>query len=163
GPTGRGTSDCADEVTLSLKGANSPTRGRKLRSSGTKARTHVDPIRGSNAELQKKLAEALEQQAATAEVLRVISSSPGDLEPVFQAMLANGTRLCEAKFGALFLSDRDGFRTVALHGATPELAEARRREPVIRPSPKTALGRAVAIKQTVQIADVQAEPGYFDV
>jgi GAF domain len=62
----------------------------------------------------------------------------------------------------MYLSDGDGFRTVALHGVPPALAEARRREPVIRPAPNTALGRAVAIKQTVQIADVQAEPGYFD-
>jgi signal transduction histidine kinase/putative methionine-R-sulfoxide reductase with GAF domain len=114
------------------------------------------------AETRKALAEAQEQQTATAEVLQVISSSPGELEPVFEAMLANATRICEAKFGALYLSDGAEFRTVALHGAPPALAEARRREPVIRPAPKTALGRAVAIKETVQIADVQAEPGYFD-
>ena len=81
---------------------------------------------------------------------------------MFEAILANATRICEAKFGALYLSDGAEFRTVALHGAPPALAEARRREPVIRPAPKTALGRAVAIKETVQIADVQAEPGYFD-
>ncbi|HWO45690.1 MAG TPA: hypothetical protein VNO87_08945, partial [Methylomirabilota bacterium] len=54
----------ADEVTLSLKGANSPTRGRKLRSTGTKARTQVDRLRAANADLKKKLAEALEQQTA---------------------------------------------------------------------------------------------------
>src|SRR5262249_46513827 len=83
------------------------------------------------------LSEALERQAATSEVLRVISSSPGELEPVFEAMLANATRICEAEFGVLHLSDEDGFRTVALHGARPELAEARRREPVYRPTPRT--------------------------
>ena len=77
-------------------------------------------------------------------------------------MLANAVHICEAKFGALYLCEGKAFRTVALHGAPPALAEARRREPVIRPAPNTALGRAVAIKQTVQIADVQAEPGYFD-
>ena len=63
----------------------------------------------------------------------------------------------------MYLSDQDRFRTIALHGAPPELAEARQREPVYRPTPKTALGRAAAVKQTVQIADVQTEPGYFDV
>jgi len=109
----------------------------------------------------RELAEALEQQAATSEVLQIISSSPGELELVFQTMLASAVRICEAKFGALYLCEGKGFRTVALHGAPPALAEARRREPVIRPAPNTALGRAVAIKQTVQIADVQAEPGYF--
>jgi class 3 adenylate cyclase/GAF domain-containing protein len=109
------------------------------------------------------LSEALEQQTATSEVLQVISSSPGELEPVFRAMLESATRICEGKFGVLYLSDQDGFRTMALHGAPPELAEARQREPVYRPAPKTALGRAAAVKQTVQIADVQTEPGYFDV
>src|SRR5262249_9998629 len=169
GPTGRGTSDCADEVILSLKGAKRPTRGRKLRSTRTKPRARVSNGPNSLIELKKQLeartrelAEALEQQTATSEVLQVIGSSPGQLEPGFQAMLENATRICEAKFGVLHLSDEDGFRTVALHGARPELAEARRREPVYRPTSRTALGRAVAIKQPVQIADVQTEPGYFD-
>jgi signal transduction histidine kinase len=105
----------------------------------------------------------LEQQTATSEVLSVISSSPGELEPVFQAMLENATRICEAKFGVLYLSEGEGFRVGAMRNAPPAHAEFRRREPVMRrPSPRTAIGRAAATKQTVQIADVQAEPGYFD-
>ena len=149
-------------MTLSRKGAKSRTRITDLRSTRTKAGTRVSRIREPHADLEKKLAGALEQQAATAEVLRIISSSPGELEPVFQAILVNATRICEAKFGTLYLREGDGFRVVALHNAPPAYAELRRRNPVFRPNPPTALARAAATKQTVQIADVQAEPGYFD-
>src|SRR5262245_29150171 len=76
----------------------------------------------------RELSESLEQQTATAEVLRVISSSPGELEPVFDAMLANATRICEAKFGTLWLREGDAFRAVALHNAPPAYANARRCE-----------------------------------
>ena len=69
------------------------------------------------------LTESLEQQTATSEVLKVISSSPGDLEPVFQAMLENATRICEAKFGNLLLCDGETFRVAAMHGAPPEWAD----------------------------------------
>ena len=76
-----------------------------------------------------QLAEALEQQTATSEVLRVISSSPGNSQAVFQAMLENATRICEAEFGVLWLPERNGFRAVALHGVPAAFAEARQREP----------------------------------
>jgi GAF domain-containing protein len=108
------------------------------------------------------LTESLEQQTATSEVLKVISSSPGDLEPVFQAMLESATRLCEAKFGALALYGADGFRTVALHNAPPAYAEERRRNPVVRAHPEGGLGRALATKRVVQIADIRAEQAYLD-
>jgi GAF domain-containing protein len=152
----------ADEVTLSRKEAKSRTRVGGLRSTGAKARRGVSPIREPRAELEKKLAEALGQQAATAEVLRIISSSPGDLQPVFETILANATRLCEAKFGTLYRSEGDALRAVALHGVPPSFAEERRRNPVIRPGPDTTLGRALATRQAVQIADVQDEPSYPD-
>jgi GAF domain-containing protein len=81
------------------------------------------------AETRKALAEALEQQAATSEVLGVISRSPGELEPVFQAMLENAVRICDAKLGVLVLCEGDGFRHVAGHGTPPAYDEVRQREP----------------------------------
>src|SRR5262249_16059363 len=134
---------------------------------GTKARARVSNGPNSLIELKKQLeartrelAEALEQQTATSEVLQVISSSPGELEPVFQAMLENATRICDAKFGTLYLCEGDAFRLAAMHNPPPKFAEERRREPVFRISPATALSRATKTRQPVQIADVEVEPAY---
>jgi GAF domain-containing protein len=106
------------------------------------------------------LSEALEQRTATSEVLGVISSSPGELEPVFEAMLANAVRVCQADFGTLLRSEGDAFRVVALHRAPPAYAEERRRNPVVPANPGAGLARMRATKRTVQIADTHAEPGY---
>jgi signal transduction histidine kinase len=115
------------------------------------------------AQLIRERDEALEREKASAEVLRIISSSPGELEPVFQTMLQNATRICDAKFGAMYLSEgNDVFRIVAMHNAPPAFAEMRWRNPVFRASPRIAIARAAATKQPVQIADAQAEPGYLD-
>ena len=103
------------------------------------------------------LGESLEQQTATSEVLSVISSSPGELEPVFESMLTNATRLCEAKFGILYRCEGDALRTVAMHDAPQPFVEVRRNNPIIRPNPDTTLGRAMATKQPVQIADILEE------
>jgi GAF domain-containing protein len=108
----------------------------------------------------RELSESLEQQTATSEVLRVISSSPGELEPAFQAMLQNATRICEAKFGTMYLREGDAFRTVALHNAPPAFAEARKRGP-IRPGPKAALTRMLRTKQVVHVPDVALDEGYI--
>jgi signal transduction histidine kinase/putative methionine-R-sulfoxide reductase with GAF domain len=109
------------------------------------------------------LTEALEQQTATSEILRVISSSPGELAPVFDAILANSTRLCQASFGILNLFDSGGFRTVALHNTPPAYAEWRRRLPlVIHPGPATALGRVARTQQVVHTSDIISDPAYVD-
>ena len=113
-----------------------------------------------NTRLLNELRESLQQQTATADVLKVISSSPGELVPVFQAMLENATRICEAKFGTLYLREGDGLRAVALHGAPLAYAEERQRHPVIYPGRTTLLGQAVATKRTAQIADIQDEADY---
>jgi two-component system, NtrC family, sensor kinase len=113
-------------------------------------------------ERTRELTESLEQQTATSEVLQVISSSPGELEPVFQAMLENATRICEAKFGSLYLYDGVRFRVGALHNAPPAFAEFRRREPVFHPPPGTGLAQIVATKRTVHSPDITLEKGYVD-
>src|SRR5262249_2611509 len=140
-----------------------------LRSKTTKARTNVDRIREPRAELEKELEartrelnEAREQQAAAAEVLQIISTSPGELEPVFQAILANATRLCEAGFANLLLSEGDQFRRVSLYNAPPAFAEYWRRIPMVRPHPESALGRTALTKQVVQINDTKTAPAYLE-
>jgi two-component system NtrC family sensor kinase len=105
-----------------------------------------------------ELSESLEQQTATSEVLKVISSSPGELEPVFQAMLANAVRICEAKLGGLVLCDGDGFRYVAGYGTPPAYAELRRREPLIYPGPGAPLRRLAEMKQVIHVLDLLEEP-----
>ena len=103
----------------------------------------------------RELSESLEQQTAASWVLEVISSSPGDLEPVFKAMLENATRLCGAKFGTLNLFDGEVFRNVAMHNVPAEYAETRLRE-IIRPHPDSGLARVARTKQLAQIADLRA-------
>jgi GAF domain-containing protein len=123
----------------------------------------IENVRLFEAEQQRtrELSESLERQTATSDVLSIISSSPGELEPVFEAMLAKATHLCEAKFGALYLFEGGSFRVVAVHGsAPPSFVEARRQYPLLPATPGTSLGRVAATKQTVQIPDAQAEPAY---
>jgi GAF domain-containing protein len=115
-----------------------------------------------NTRLLNELRESLQQQTATADVLKVISSSPGELEPVFQAMLENAARICEAAFGTLFLRDADAFRVVAMHNAPSAYAEARKRDPLVRPPPDTALGGVARTRQVVHIADVRTVQSYIE-
>ena len=91
----------------------------------------------------RELSEALEQQTATSEVLKVISSSPGDLEPVFQTMLENATSICGASFGNLMLFEGEVIRRVALHNAPPEYAEFSKKYPTLEPAkvPVSAVSR----------------------
>jgi len=107
------------------------------------------------------LAESLDQQTATSEVLRVISSSPGELEPVFQAMLENATRLCEAKFGTMYFREGDAFRAVAMHGAPTAYRESRLHALVI-PGPGNTFGHILKTKHALQVEDAAADQGYSD-
>jgi signal transduction histidine kinase len=109
----------------------------------------------------RELTEALEQQTATAEVLGVISSTPGELSPVFEAMLEKGTRLCEAKFGHLYLYEGGALRVVASHNVPPAFDQARRRGP-FHPPPGAPAGEVIRTKQTVHIADMAATKDYAE-
>ena len=109
----------------------------------------------------RELTESLEQQTATSEVLKVISSSPGDLAPVFEAMLDNAVRICGSSFGNIYRWDGEALHLVATHNTPPALAAARRSVP-IRPGPKTALARVVATKSVVHVHDTAEEEGYAE-
>jgi GAF domain-containing protein len=157
---------------LAGKGAKSRTGGRKLRSTGAKAKTRVGRRRQSPADLQQQLeacrqelAESRDQQTATSEVLGIISSSPGELEAVFQTMLVNATRLCHAKFGTLNLYDGEAFRRVALYNLPSAYAETRWRElgrQQGRPHPRSGHAQVVTTKQVVQIDDVRSTTPYLE-
>ena len=167
---------CTDEVTLSRKGAKKPNNGRKLRSDRNRRRElRVCPGRKLSAEppekleakpreLKEKLAvrereltEALEQQTATAEVLQVISSSPGDLEPVFKAMLKNATRICEAKFGVLFRFEGGLFHPAALLDVPPAFADFLVRQGGFAPEPGRLFGRLSQTKKVIHVHDRATE------
>jgi hypothetical protein len=137
------------------KASGKPARPRRSKSSKSKGRAPTNATSnrtsGGGAEtevvqLRRELHEALEQQTATSEVLQVISSSPGDLQPVFASMLRNAVRICDARFGIIFRWQDDVLLLVATHNTPPAFAEFRRRSP-LRPHPQNAVGRAVATKK----------------
>jgi GAF domain-containing protein len=111
-----------------------------------------------NTRLLNELKQSLEQQTATADVLRVISSSPGELEPVFQAMLESAVRVCDAKFGILFRYDNEAFEPVAHFGVKPEYAEFMRQRGSFQPPAGTGLDHLLRTKDVFHIADELAEP-----
>src|SRR5262249_48533026 len=115
-----------------------------------------------NTRLLNELRESLQQQTATSEVLKVISSSPGELQPVFEVMLENATRICEATFGNLFLCEGSIFRSVAIHSKGGHAASWRR-NPVIdlRDNAEVPLNRVANTKQVVHIPDLRTDQSYI--
>jgi GAF domain-containing protein len=136
---------------VTLKRRNAPKAVRNSSVSVSSQETEV-------ARLTRELQESFAREDATSEVLRVISSSPRDPKPVFEAILQNATRICEAKFAAFFLREGDGLRTVAIHNAPPAFAQAM--SSIFNPPPFTTIARAADTKRPAQIADMTAPQGY---
>ena len=121
----------------------------------------IENVRLFEAEQQRRreLSESLEQQTATSEVLRVISSSPGDLQPVFQSMLEKAVRVCDAKFGNIFRWDGDALRIIAALDTPPAFAEFRSRSPISTGTAATA--RMARTKAVIHIEDLTADQAYI--
>ena len=131
---------------------------RAARQTATPRRHTASVSQADNARLTRERDEAVEREKASAEVLRIISTSPGELKPIFQAMLENAVRICEAVFGNLYLRDADGFHMVAAHHDSPAYVAARMSDPLLRPPPDAPLGRLAITKEVVQIADIRTLP-----
>src|SRR5450830_158646 len=144
-----------------MKKRRSMTTGPKRHNAPKVTRRRKDPVPDASEEialLKRKLNEALEQQTATSEVLKIISSSPGELEPVFNAMLSNAVRICEAKFGVLFRCDGSEFFPTAWVGVPPALTDYHRQRGSFRPAPEAPLGRLLKTGGVIYTADEAAEP-----
>src|SRR5450631_3791663 len=139
-----------------LKRRSAPKVARRRKPSAADANEKI-------ALLEHRLSEALAQQTATSEVLKVISSSPGELEPVFNAMLENATRICEAKFGNLFLLEGDSYRAVAVQGER-HYAEYYRTNPVVEVEDTTGipLDRVRRGRQVIHISDMRNDVSYHE-
>jgi hypothetical protein len=117
-------------------------------------------LRTMAALLARERDEALEQLSGASEVLKVISSSSGDLKPLFETMLAKAVGLCQARFGVLWLREGDRFRSVALHNVPVSQRQAREREPLVQFGPHSGSGRAIRTKRAVHIPDLMNDEGY---
>jgi GAF domain-containing protein len=164
--TGTGTSHCADEVILARKVTRSRTSITDLRSTGTRTRRprvnleeQLENYRRELAEARAHLSEALEQQAATSEVLQVISSSPGELQPVLDKIVEIAAQLCQAEHSFIWRLDNGIFRLAAINNVEAAFAKFAREHPH-RPNPGTVSGRSVLERRTVHIPDVLEDRGY---
>ena len=146
----------------SMKGRRRDAGSPERRNAPKTARRRSRPAEEESeiARLTRELNEARERETATAEVLRVISSSPGDLEPVFATMLANAIRLCEANFGILNLHEKGSFQVAAMCNLPAAFADWRKRDPVVRPSALNPVSRVAATKRLLHIPDFREDVAY---
>jgi signal transduction histidine kinase len=161
-------------LTLSRKGPKSRTHGRKLRLTGTKAKTRVGRTHQPGTDLERQLkacrrelaqarehlVEALEEQTATSEVLRIISNSPTEIQPVLDAVGENAARLCDANNAVIFRLEGDLLRLVASYGGIPTTSHAREGIPTNR---DTVIGRAACDRRTIHVHNLAAEDSEYPV
>ena len=156
---GAGFVEPAGQVDMGMRpkkpGHSATSQGK--RRAAPKRRRSAHATGRKTAALRRELRDALQQQAATAEVLQIISSSPGDLQQAFAKMLDHAARICDAKYGNVFRLEGDTLHLVASHNTPAALVEARRR---VKLNPKLPFGRMVATKAAVHVADIKAEEGY---
>jgi GAF domain-containing protein len=152
-PRARGAKSAPSEAAL---------RRRPTKLGAASDNTVVTDLQMQVAALSRELAEAREQQIATSEVLKVISSSSGDLKPVFDAMLSNAVRICEAKFGNLFLYEGNGFRAMAVHGDASYVETWHRDTLLPIDHPNIPIARFARSKQVLHIPDLKVEQGYIE-
>jgi hypothetical protein len=160
-----------DAMKRRSRAGGEPIKGRRGKTPEPKRRNVPKIVTRSNsssagdetevARLTRELNEALEQQTATSEVLQVVSSFPGDLQPVFDKMLEKAAGICDAKFGNIYRWDGELLHLAATHKTPPAFADARRRTP-LRPNPKLPLGRVIATKALVHVTDAAAEEAYTE-
>ena len=146
-----------------IKGQRRKTAGPERRNATKSTPGGTSRVAGQETEvgrLARELDQAQEQQAATLEVLSVISTSAGDLKPLFAAMLENAVRICDAKFGNIYRWDGEALHLLASHKTPPAFAEDRSRSPY-RPYPQSPIGRMVAAKTVAHIEDITAEDVYL--
>jgi two-component system NtrC family sensor kinase len=146
--------------TTKPKHRKEPTTARGRVSSAADLQNQLDQRTRELAEARKQLAEAMEQQAATSGILRVIRSSPTDVQPVFDTIAANAVRLCSARMGAVHLFDGELVHIVAHHNFPPEAVEVLRRMYPRPPQLDQASGRAILTRAVAQIEDMPADPQY---
>ncbi len=142
------------------KSVRKPAAARRAPTVPKRAPGNID-LKKEIESLRRELAEALERQNATSEVLQVISSTPGELQPVFQKMLENATRVCGAKFGTMILLEGDIVRQVAAHNVPAAFANATELRN-FRPHPKSGLGQVLRTKQVAHVVDIRKNQAYLE-